>query len=157
MHACPVICEISNMADLYERASTASCKGNSNLDIQLCPIFPDMSAIVDREQLSDATGGDHEVEVELLDEYIECTSDLLDQLLADIRSEVSPATVRAAHTLKGSSRTLGFTRMATLCEQLEASLNQHRLDTARDMIELIAGEFTLAKKWIATNKFAAAA
>jgi HPt (histidine-containing phosphotransfer) domain-containing protein len=145
------------MADQDKLRSTICSSDGYEPEFHACPIFPDMSVIVDREQLIDATGGDHEFEIELLDEYIECTNDLLGQLSSDIRSEISPATTRAAHTLKGSSRTLGFTRMATLCEQLEASLNQQRLDSAKDMVDLIAGEFALAKRWIATNKFAAAA
>lgn len=74
---------------------------------------------IDFEHLGNVSGGDSAFEAELLCEFCELTSELLEQLcqalgrgdLEEIRS--------LAHTIKGSAKTVGAVDVGTISERIE--------------------------------------
>lgn len=78
---------------------------------------------IDFEQLERQTFGDRALEQEVLAMFMQQAT-----LAVDSLASADPATSqRLAHTLKGSSRSVGAVRLAALCERLEASPGDRKL------------------------------
>jgi len=77
------------------------------------------STPIDREHLTEMTGGDAEFEAELMQEFINSAPGLIESLETALASNDMKALEMAAHTLKGSCRSLGAMIMSNPCEELE--------------------------------------
>jgi len=77
------------------------------------------SAEFDLKRLAEISGGDGEFEREIAGEYVSQSRTLLDDLSRAIESGDPSALRRTAHTLKGSSRTIGAQGVAGLAAQIE--------------------------------------
>jgi len=83
--------------------------------------------------------------VDLLTELIDMFARDVPRRLADLRRAVegddTVAVLNGAHSLKGSSASLGATHLAVLCGQLEQCGRTRRLDGAADLLADVAREF----------------
>ena len=73
----------------------------------------------DFARLAEISGGDAEFEREIAGEYINQAWTLLEEIARTPAARDPDARRRAAHTLKGSSRTIGALTVAVLAAQLE--------------------------------------
>lgn len=85
---------------------------------------------IDRTHLGDISGGDQEFEAELMQEFVSSTPALLSDLERAIRTRDLRAAQMAAHTLKGSCRSLGAGVMAEPCAEIEQNARRGSLDGA---------------------------
>jgi len=77
------------------------------------------AAEFDFARLAEISGGDRDFELELTDEYVEQSRTLLEEYAGALQRRDTGAMARAAHTLKGSSRTIGAQAVAVLAAHLE--------------------------------------
>jgi HPt (histidine-containing phosphotransfer) domain-containing protein len=79
-------------------------------------------AAIDRaaiEEMLETTGGDPEFVVEIIDDFLADVEVRLAELAAAAQAGEPDTAKRAAHTIKGSSRSFGATRLSTLAAELE--------------------------------------
>lgn len=88
------------------------------------------SPLIDREHLEDISGGDREFEAELMQEFVSSTPTLLSDLERAIEKDDLAAAQMAAHTIKGSCRSLGAGAMAEPCLKIEQSAREGSLEGA---------------------------
>jgi HPt (histidine-containing phosphotransfer) domain-containing protein len=111
---------------------------------------PADARILDPAHLQRQTFGDRSLEREVL-ALFERQCDRLLPLIA--AAERLPERADAAHTLKGAARAIGAWRVASLCETLEAALDQGRsaetLGRLRGKLEKALGETraAVAERW----------
>lgn len=91
--------------------------------------------------LSDVTGGDTEFERDLLGEYLSGTTGLLERHRALLESGDFEQLQRVAHSLKGSSLTMGATRLGALAKELEQSARVGDLARSTALVEDAVREF----------------
>ena len=94
----------------------------------------------DRVKSDDGTN----IVIELIDIYLKATPDRIEQINLARASADSVLLKRLAHTLKGSSSTLGLQRMARVCQELE-SVETNFTDNF-DLVELLENEFVKARR-----------
>ncbi len=82
--------------------------------------------------------------IELIDLYLKATAERIEQIRVAQMAEDLVSLKRTAHTLKGSSSTLGLQRMARACEELE-SLETHSSRAAK-LIESMQSRFLEARE-----------
>jgi HPt (histidine-containing phosphotransfer) domain-containing protein len=83
------------------------------------------------EELRASVGGDQEFVSELVDDFLADAPAQLEGLRAASSSGDSDMARRAAHTLKGTSRTFGAEVLAALCQEAEAAAGMGDLDSVR--------------------------
>ena len=79
----------------------------------------DINAPIDRNHLTEMTGGDVEFEAELMQEFLSSAPNLMASVEAAVGSGDLKELEMAAHTLKGSCRSLGAMLLSNPCEKLE--------------------------------------
>jgi HPt (histidine-containing phosphotransfer) domain-containing protein len=72
-------------------------------------------------ELRESVGGDPEFLAELIDEFLADAPAQVGSLRRSATSGDAAAARRAAHTLKGNSRTFGANELAALCQEAEAA------------------------------------
>lgn len=70
--------------------------------------------------LNEISGGDSEFETELLSEYLENSTELLTSISEAFQNGDAYGLELSAHTLKGSSRSIGANETADLAARIEA-------------------------------------
>ncbi len=99
------------------------------------------SSRFDPRALADISGGDVAFERELLEEYLATT----DTLIAAQRSAIDAGDVRtlerSAHSMKGSSRTIGAELLGQLGQDIEASARSGDLARALAGLDRAVQEF----------------
>jgi two-component system sensor histidine kinase RpfC len=99
--------------------------------------------IIDRrtiDEMLDNTGGDPEFVVEIIEDFLADASIRLDELSAALAAEDSAAAKRAAHTIKGSSRSFGATRLSDLVAKLEQLSLEGAFDSVADQLPVLRAE-----------------
>lgn len=86
---------------------------------------------LDLEYLREVSGGDEEFEIEILQTFAESAPDLMQALDTALDACDASAVRHAAHTLKGSSRSIGGQNFAKVCEVIEHAAKQHDLEVCR--------------------------
>ena len=89
----------------------------------------------DFARLAEVSGGDREFEQEIAGEYVGQAWSLLEQLFDALAQRDTDAIQRTAHTLKGSSRTIGAQSVAVLAEHLERLADEPDLSPAPVLLE----------------------
>jgi len=89
--------------------------------------------------------GDETVVASLVEMFATGTPDLLEGMRAAIDSADADEACRAAHTLKGSARTMGARHMAVLSGRLEQLTAKGSFEGASDLAELINESFAEAR------------
>ena len=89
---------------------------------------------------------EHDYISELIATYLDSTPKLLDTLRTAIAGSVVPATQKAAHTLKGSSASLGAATLAAHCKELEMLARAGTLTGAPEWLQKIEDEYGRTKR-----------
>jgi HPt (histidine-containing phosphotransfer) domain-containing protein len=91
--------------------------------------------------LSDVTGDDPEFTRDLLGEYLQGAADLLDKHRAHVASGDLQELQRVAHSLKGSSLTIGAMRLGTLAKEAEQAARGADLARTTALVDDAVREF----------------
>jgi HPt (histidine-containing phosphotransfer) domain-containing protein len=89
---------------------------------------------------------EHNYLSELIATYLDSAPMLLDTLRTAIAGSDIPATQRAAHTLKGSSASLGAATLAAQCAELEMLARAGTLAGATEWLQKIEDEYARVKR-----------
>ncbi|CAN5415449.1 hypothetical protein BH11ARM1_BH11ARM1_00030 [soil metagenome] len=76
-------------------------------------------AILDLKYLSDLSGGDIEFESDLLSVYLQSAPGIMSEISSACEKNLPDVVSRYGHTLKGSSRSIGASSFADLCQLIE--------------------------------------
>jgi len=93
-------------------------------------------------ELRESVGGDQEFLSELIDEFLDDAPTQLESLREGATSGDAERAKRAAHTLKGNSRTFGAGELASLCQEAEAAAGLDELAAVLARVDAIDGEWT---------------
>jgi HPt (histidine-containing phosphotransfer) domain-containing protein len=91
-------------------------------------------------ELRESVGDDPEFLAELIDEFLQDAPAQLESLREAATSGDATRARRAAHTLKGNSRTFGAGQLASLCQEAEASAGLGDLDAVLSRVDAIDHE-----------------
>jgi HPt (histidine-containing phosphotransfer) domain-containing protein len=100
--------------------------------------------VIDRAALAsllETVGDDPEFLGELIDSYFEDTAVLLVSMRQAATAADTEALRRASHSLKSNSATFGATRLAGLCQRLEALARDGDLTEAGDQLAEVEAEY----------------
>jgi HPt (histidine-containing phosphotransfer) domain-containing protein len=92
-------------------------------------------------ELRESVGDDPEFLAELIDDFIADAPAQLESLRQAASSGDASAARRAAHTLKGNSRTFGAGDLATLCQDAESAAGAGDLETVLTRVDGIEQEW----------------
>jgi HPt (histidine-containing phosphotransfer) domain-containing protein len=92
-------------------------------------------------QLRANVGDDQEFVAELVDEFLQDAPRQLESLRQATISGDATVAVRAAHTLKGNSRSFGATQLASICQDAETAAAEGDLEAVRSRLDAIDGEW----------------
>jgi HPt (histidine-containing phosphotransfer) domain-containing protein len=92
------------------------------------------------DRLHESSGGDPEVEREILGAFLSSAPELLARIETSITCGDPLQLAAAAHALKGSSRAVGAEMLGAACEELELLGQQHDLAAARHAVARAADE-----------------
>ncbi len=96
---------------------------------------------LDLARLRETSEGDREFEAELLAIFIEDCASRIAALRQSLEAGDAETLRRDAHTIKGSARNLGTTRLDKYAEDLEHSAAAGRLEPAAGLIAQIQAEY----------------
>lgn len=103
---------------------------------------------IDRDFLTDMTGGDAEFERELLQEFLSTIPGLIEQVRQAIASGNSTALAGAAHTIKGSARAVGAQTFAEIAFALERAGKEQRMEDAMQTAQSLFAEWQRVQGYI---------
>lgn len=92
-------------------------------------------------QLCESVGDDPAFLAELVDEFLQDAPTQLESLRGAATLGDAPVASRAAHTLKGNSRTFGATALASLCHEAETAAGAGDLYAVLSHLDEIDGEW----------------
>ena len=93
-------------------------------------------------ELRESVGDDPEFVAELVGDFLADAPTQLEALRVSAASADAVAARRAAHTLKGNSRTFGAGRLASLCQEAEAAAG------AGDLAAVVSGMDEIDQEWV---------
>jgi HPt (histidine-containing phosphotransfer) domain-containing protein len=94
-------------------------------------------------------GGDDEFLTEIVDDFLTNAPELLLALRLALSSGDATEARRAAHTLKGTSRTFGAGGLAALCQEVEAAAATGDLEAAFGRLDGIDVEWSRVESELA--------
>lgn len=103
---------------------------------------------VDRQFLWEMVGEDPEFEREVLQEFLDTVPLLLQQIQQALQSGDSKSLASAAHTVKGSSRSVGANFLAEIAFGLEKAGKANQLDEAERLVPALLAEWERVKEYI---------
>ncbi|MGZ8795145.1 MAG: Hpt domain-containing protein [Gaiellaceae bacterium] len=92
-------------------------------------------------ELCESVGDDPKFLAELVDEFLQDAPTQLESLRGAATSGDAPVAGRAAHTLKGNSRTFGAIALASLCQEAETAAGAGDLDAVLSHLDEMDGEW----------------
>ncbi len=92
-------------------------------------------------ELRESVGDDPEFLAELIDDFVADAPAQLGSLREAATSGDAVGARRAAHTLKGNSRTFGAGPLASLCQEAEAAAGRGDLDAVLSRVDAIDQEW----------------
>jgi len=93
------------------------------------------------ETLLEVIGGERELLVELIDSFLESAPPLLARLKEGVARGNAAEVRAAAHTIKSSSNDFGATRLAELCQTLEAMGKAGTLEGSAELLAQVEAEY----------------
>jgi HPt (histidine-containing phosphotransfer) domain-containing protein len=96
---------------------------------------------IDREYLSEISGGDSDFEKELVATFLDSAPGLIHEFRSALIANDAKAAVHTTHTLKGSSRSIGANPFALTCEAAEKAAREEDLDTCRSLVVSVETAF----------------
>jgi PAS domain S-box-containing protein len=115
---------------------------------QPAPAPTNAGRVLDRvalEQLR-VRAGDRAFMVELVETFVRDAPALLETLRGALEGQDAEQVRRAAHTLKSNARVFGATRLAELCQELEAMARAETLAIAAEFLAQIDGEYARVER-----------
>ena len=109
------------------------------------------SSEFDFEILKEVTGNDPTFEREILEEYLQASERLLERQQVHLENGDARELLRAAHSLRGSSLTMGATRLGELATEIESSAEDHQLTRAASLLEHAVSEFAALRPVLETH------
>ena len=103
---------------------------------------------VNLQRIREATMGDEEFMVELIDIYLDDSPAQIRALRDAIDSRQGEVAASAAHRLKGSSGNLGADSLAALCRRVEESGRENRVEEMPGLLKDIEQEFSRVKEYL---------
>jgi HPt (histidine-containing phosphotransfer) domain-containing protein len=119
----------------------------AGLDLSDKPVFDPVIFQQLREMLNQ-----EEVLAEVITRYLEDAPKLLQDLSDGINQGETELVTRTAHTLKSSSAMLGATRLAHLCQELEAQAKSENLEVTAALLSQIKVEYESVKTVLLEHK-----
>lgn len=104
----------------------------------------ELESALDRQtldELRDSIGGDEEFLAELVDEFVADAPTQITSLRAAASIGDAVAARRAAHTLKGTSRTFGAAGLAALCQEAETA------SASDELVAVVAAVDSIEAEW----------
>jgi CheY-like chemotaxis protein len=98
------------------------------------------TSAINWDYLHDLSEGDARFEREILDVYVKTTPPLMEGLVEAIRTHAFANAIRLAHTLRGSSRSIGANQFADLCQEVESLADQNQTYRHVDLLERLFAE-----------------
>ena len=92
-------------------------------------------------ELRESVGDDPEFLAELVGDFLQDATIQLESLREAATSGDAARAMRAAHTLKGNSRTFGAAELASLCQEAEAAAGLGDLDAVLSHMDAIDHEW----------------
>ena len=112
---------------------------NGILDLEVLKTF---------ERVKSDDGSD--IVIELIDLYLSSSPQRIQEIRNAAVIKEGPLLSRIAHTLKGSSSTLGLRRITRLCQQLEDA--EVDSDSLNDLVESLESEFVEARQALTAER-----
>jgi HPt (histidine-containing phosphotransfer) domain-containing protein len=94
------------------------------------------------DELRASVGDDPEFVAELIDDFLNDAPIQLETLRTAAAAGDAPTARRAAHTLKGNSRTFGAPELAALCQEAETAAHDGDLEAVLSRLDPIGEEWT---------------
>ncbi|MDY6804044.1 MAG: PAS domain S-box protein [Cyanobacteriota bacterium] len=130
--------------------STDTKEDNNNIKgAGVCSSSSRSDSPIDSDRLSASCGGDVELELEILQSFVEDGMTDIAEATEAIASGDAPTLVQKAHRLKGSAATLGVLLMPELAERLEKHAKENRLEGSAELLREIELIFERVKIYIA--------
>lgn len=114
--------------------------------------MPELLPALDLEATLMRLGGDVELLITLYDAYLEDTPRKLHQLATVIEENNLAEAMHIAHTLKGSSSTVGALRVSSTAQALENACREKKCQDIRNKYDLLTTHFQRAKQAISEHK-----
>jgi histidine phosphotransfer protein HptB len=106
---------------------------------------------VERADLEQSSLGDTEFERELLSEFLTSSQDMLTSLQGAVASSDAVLVMKAAHSLKGCSWTVGARTLGAECEQLEQEAKGGCVEQAAQRLDRIRGLLRQVDAYVREN------
>jgi len=106
---------------------------------------------VERADLEQSSLGDTDFERELLSEFLSSSSTMLASLAGAVASSDPGSIMKAAHSLKGCSWTVGARALGAECEQLEHEAKGGSIDQAEQRLNRIQGLLRQVDAYVREN------
>jgi CheY-like chemotaxis protein len=87
------------------------------------------------EYLHDLSENDERFEREILEVYLKTTPFLMTSLIEALRGQAFSTAVRLAHTLRGSSRSIGANQFGDVCQEVESLAEQNQVYRHLDRLQ----------------------
>ena len=100
----------------------------------------------DPKYLEDMSAGDEEFVRDILSTFLETAGDLVAALTKAGETSNAEKAIYAAHTLKGSSRSVGAVPLGDLCEALEKLARAGDMDGFREQARVTPDTFALLRQ-----------
>jgi HPt (histidine-containing phosphotransfer) domain-containing protein len=104
------------------------------------------SSIFDELRGGELAGAPNDFVTTIIDQYLTESTSLISGVNEAVVHRDAPALRLAAHTLRGSSSTVGATRMAGICEELERLARTTTFDGTAALVVALADEFTRVRQ-----------
>ena len=99
---------------------------------------PSDESVFDSVHLSDLSGGDVEFEKEVLDTFLDTVPGMVSELTNALAEGQKEVALRSAHTLKGSSRSVGANELGNIFQKIEEQVRADETPALTGISEAIA-------------------
>jgi HPt (histidine-containing phosphotransfer) domain-containing protein len=107
---------------------------------------------INLHRFREASMGDEEFMGELIDIYLEDMPRQLQALRAAVQNHDAAAAAATAHRLKGASGNMGADSLSALCNDVEVSSRDNKLDQLPNLMEAIGTESTRVREFLCAVK-----
>ena len=108
-------------------------------------------SIIDRDRLEEIAGGDRELELELLQVFVEDVEIYLGEAKQALRKKDGMVIAKKAHQIKGSALNMGVKFMPAIAEKLQDRANANNLLLAGELLTELERIFKRVKAFVASH------
>jgi CheY-like chemotaxis protein/HPt (histidine-containing phosphotransfer) domain-containing protein len=110
----------------------------------------DDAAPIDRSVLAQASGGDAELEREMLEQFRRFNAGDVARLAEAREGRDLEGVIHAAHRIKGAARTLGAMRLGAACERIEAAAREGDWEAVAGLRDALEAELVRVERYVET-------